>query len=151
MRHYKPEEIGFLIKLAALRFKDTDSIHLSNDEIVNRMHVSKTTFYRLIRALLLDGIVTKTADGYSLSTEIFHIPEGNDKIQSFKAQLDEMAEKNPEFKKDKVYRTFYSHYNTDFRNLKMPKKDFPAALESGLFFRNREPSPIQEQVKEYEF
>ena len=130
---------------------DTDSIHLSNDEIVKRMHVSKSTFYRLIRPLILDGVVKKTDDGYSLSKEIFQVSEGEDNIQSFKAHLDEMAEKDPEFKKDKVYKTFYSHYNTDFKNLKMPKKDFRAALESGLFFRNRKSSPMQEQIREYEF
>ena len=114
---YSPEHIGFLIKLAALRWKDTDSIHMSNNEIIKAMNIGKSTFYRHIGKLLEDGMVTKIEDGYSLNKDIFLVPDYSEKVEKCKRILDDIADSNPDFKNGKRYRAFYEHYNTDFENL----------------------------------
>lgn len=108
---------------------------MSNNAIIKAMGISKTTFYRYIKELKAFGVISEIADGLSVSTKLFPIYQtGKKGIEAFKETLDEAAGLDPNFKYNRVYKEFYRHYNTGFKNLHMPLKDFPASLESGTFF-----------------
>lgn len=108
---------------------------MSNNAIIKAMGISKTTFYRYIKELKAFGVISEIEDGLSVSTELFPIYQtGNQGIEAFKETLDKAAETDSNFKYNRVYKEFYRHYETGFKNLHMPLKDFPASLESGTFF-----------------
>lgn len=98
------------------------------------MEISKSTFYRNMRDLRANKIVTKTDSGYSIDSSLFYVPTGNEIIERYKKELEKRATSCPAYKQNRVYETFFSHYNACFTKLKMPKALFPSALESGTFF-----------------
>lgn len=99
------------------------------------MGISKTTFYRYIKELKAVGVISEFEDGLSVNTELFPICKtGKQGVESFKEALDMAAEIDPNFKYNRIYKEFYRHYDTGFKNLHMPLKDFPESLESGVFF-----------------
>lgn len=106
----------------------------SNNEIISKIGISKSTFYRNIEDLLKDGAVKKISGGYSISTLLFPIFNNNQKIEEFKAELDKMAQIDKDFKNDRVYKAFYYYYDKGFEGLRIPLKDFPNQLVSGIFF-----------------
>ena len=114
-------------------------MRLSNNDIISKVNISKSTFYRNMNALLKEGVVNKTATGYSISTILFPVFNSNDRIELLKSELDEVAKYDESIKNDRVYKTFYYYYNRDFEGLKMPLKDFPNQLTSGLFFKKDKP------------
>ena len=79
----------------------------------------------------------QTPYGYLLSEKYFpsSISKSDKLISDFKNKLDIMAENDPTSKDDRIYRAFYEHYRTDFKNLRIPLRDFPDALKSGEFFQ----------------
>lgn len=108
---------------------------MSNNTIIKAMGISKTTFYRYIKELKSFGIISEIEDGLSVSTELFPIYQtGKQGIEAFKETLDKTAEVDSNFKYNRIYKEFYRHYDTGFKNLHMPLKDFPESLESGVFF-----------------
>ena len=117
------------------------------------MGISKTTFYRYIKEIKEAGIVSEIEDGIIVSTKLFPVHQsGKDGIEAFKETLDKAAELDSNFKYNRVYKEFYRHYNTGFKNLHMLLKDFPTSLESGIFFlpSNKEKVPDTRQT-EYQF
>ena len=62
-------------------------IKLSNNEIISRMNISKSTFYRYIAELLKDGTVKQEREGYSLNTELFPICFSKKKIDASNPNL----------------------------------------------------------------
>lgn len=104
-----------------------------------------------MKGLLQDGIVTKIEDGYIISSEMFWVPNTDSKIETYKKVLDERAQQTPSYMYDRVYRAFYEHYNTGFKNLKMPKSRFPMALETGLFFSRKKEENTPKPMKNYPF
>lgn len=117
------------------------------------MGISKTTFYRYIKEIKEAGIVSEIEDGITVSTKLFPVHQsGKEGIEAFKETLDKAAELDPNFKYNRVYKEFYRHYDTGFKNIHMPLKDFPTSLESGIFFlpSNKEKVPDTRQT-EYQF
>ena len=111
------------------------------------MGIGKSTFYRYIKELKASGIVSEIEDGIKISTELFPIcRRGKESIESFKKTLDQEAELNPSYKYNKVYKEFYRHYDTGFKDLHMDMKDFPDALISGVYFlsskKEKEQGPL---------
>lgn len=126
---------------------------MSNNAIIKAMGISKTTFYRYIKEIKEAGIVSEIEDGITVSTKLFPVHQsGKEGIEAFKETLDKAAELDPNFKYNRVYKEFYRHYDTGFKNLHMPLKDFPTSLESGIFFlpSNKEKVPDTRQT-EYQF
>lgn len=126
---------------------------MSNNNIIKAMGISKTTFYRYIKEIKEAGIVSEIEDGITVSTNLFPVHQsGKEGIEAFKETLDKAAELDPNFKYNRVYKEFYRHYDTGFKNLHMPLKDFPTSLESGIFFlpSNKEKVPDTRQT-EYQF
>lgn len=103
------------------------------------MKVSKSTFYRDIDELLQLGIVIKKEEGYSISTELFPVFDSKEKemIRKLKSYLDESANNDEEYKKTRLYHTFYYYYNKGFEGLDMPISDFILQLTTGFFFKNK--------------
>ncbi len=110
---------------------------MSNNDIISKVNISKSTFYRNMDALLKEGIVNKTANGYTISTELFPVFDGWEQIQKLKGLLDTLAEDNEKFKDDRKYKTFYYYYNKGFEGLRMSLKRFAMELEAGTFFNNK--------------
>lgn len=126
---------------------------MSNNNIIKAMGISKTTFYRYIKEIKEAGIVSEIEDGITVSTKLFPVHQsGKEGIEAFKETLDKAAELDPNFKYNRVYKEFYRHYDTGFKNIHMPLKDFPTSLESGIFFlpSNKEKVPDTRQT-EYQF
>ncbi len=113
------------------------------------MRIGKTTFYELKKSLVKDGVLSKIDVGYSLSKELFHTPDYMDAIETYKEELDARVRMNPDYRYDKAYRAFHDHYDTGFKNLRMPVMDFLMALESGTYFRKGKNEPDVVPLKEY--
>lgn len=67
----KTNEIAFAIKLAALRLNGTNQILLSNNEIIKRLEIRKSSFYKYIDVLIQNNIVIKIQNGYIVNPEFF--------------------------------------------------------------------------------
>ena len=124
-------------------------MRLSNNDIISKVNISKSTFYRNMDALLKEGAVKKTANGYSISTILFPVFKDCDQIQDFKDYLDEMAGLDENFKNDRKYKTFYYYYDRDFDGLRMSPEKFATELEAGTFF-NKDKHLARNKKKEEE-
>lgn len=69
----KTTDLSFAISLAALRYAGTNKIQLSNNEIISKLNISKSTFYRCITALIENEIIIKVSDGYLMNTDLFFV------------------------------------------------------------------------------
>ena len=69
----KTTDLSFAISLAALRYVGTNKIQLSNNEIISKLNISKSTFYRCISALIENGIIIKISDGYLMNADLFFV------------------------------------------------------------------------------
>jgi len=67
------ELIGFLCLLAQFKMGCTNQINLTPSELIKRMGIGRTTFYKYIKIALQDGSISKTDKGYILSEDIFPI------------------------------------------------------------------------------
>lgn len=119
---------------------------MSDNEIIQRLSISKTTFYNTIRKLISLGVITKIDGGYLIDHDLFPCKDW-DKIEEYREMLDNFAEKDPKFSSSKTYRTFNQYYQGDFADLKMPLGDFLPELQAGLISRNPE-SQVKENSKE---
>lgn len=92
--------IGFLIKLADLRWRGTSEIRLTDKLIYEGMGISRTTFTALRNAALASGALSTTENGYSLSSDYFPVTTSIpakvrkyvDEIRQFKAQGGQLTE-----------------------------------------------------------
>lgn len=65
--------IGFLCKLAEHRFKNTNWIGLSGNELANKMNISKPTFIKYKNLALQAGYIREVDNGIIISEELFPI------------------------------------------------------------------------------
>ena len=124
-------------------------VKLSNNEIIKRMNIGKSTFYRYIAELMKDGIVKQEKDvGYSISTELFPIYfSKKNMVENFKDQLEQIKNSMDEelFAKQPVYpvyQQFFFYYNKGFEGLRMSPKEFVMNLQAGLFTPKRKGSKL---------
>ena len=115
---------------------------MSDNEIIQRLCISKTTFYSNIRKLISLGAVAKIDGGYIINHRMFPSKDW-DRIEEYKQQLDDMAEDDPSFPSSKAYRTFFQYYTDGFANLKMPLDEFLENLKAGLIYKK--PSPQRKE------
>ena len=114
----KGNALAFALRLAEYRFRGTCQICLSNNELIKKMHVSKTTFYKYIAELKSANVVKENADGYFMSTDYFPVfpritKEDKKKIEILMKMKDFLGK-----------RVMLSYYKTGFNNLRMSISDF---------------------------
>ena len=104
------------------------------------MNIGKSTFYRYIAELMMDGIVKQEKDvGYSISTELFPIYlSKKNMVEDFKNQLEQIKNsvKEESFAEQPIYpiyQQFFFYYNKGFEGLRMSPKEFVMRLQAGLF------------------
>lgn len=122
-----PELIGFLLKFAQLRYKNTNWIGLGNSKIIKEMHVGHSQFYTKIELLIKRGFVEKIDNGYILNEEYFPVTDNYVRPTAVEAIL--AMPDNATAKK-----IFLNYYNPDlgiFKNLKMSPSAFTDWCLSG--------------------
>lgn len=106
----KTNEIAFAIKLAALRLYGTNKIMLSNNEIIKRLSISKTSFYRYMNVLISEGIAIKIENGYMINPDIFFVFKNKtDKAKILEKTLLSMVNNGSTYSK-----VFASAYSTNY-------------------------------------
>ena len=115
-----PELIGFLLKFAQLRYKNTNWIGLCNNQIIKEMHVGRNQFYMKIELLIERGFIEKTDNGYVLNSEFFPVFDNYVRptaVEAILALPDSARSK-------KVFLSYYNPMTGIFKNLKMSPTAF---------------------------
>ena len=84
-------ELAFAIKLAGLRFGTTPWVKLSNNDIIKKLNIGKSTFYDNINKLIDKKIIIKIKDCYVFNPNYFPVFQkiSNDTMDLIKCALDQ--------------------------------------------------------------
>lgn len=124
------ELIGFLCLLAEHKFGNTNLIKLSTSELIKKTGLGRTTFYKYLKIALKDGSVTKTENGYLLSSDIFPICEQTSKpTEKQKEKIDFIL--SQESKAKNILLSYYCPETNTFNGLKGSADDFINFLLAG--------------------
>lgn len=124
------ELIGFLCLLAEHKFGNTNLIKLSTSELIKKIGLGRTTFYKYLKIALKDGSVIKTENGYLLSSDIFPICEQTSKpTEKQKEKIDFIL--SQESKAKNILLSYYCPETNTFNGLKGSADDFINFLLAG--------------------
>ena len=124
------ELIGFLCLLAEHKFGNTNLIKLSTSELIKKTGLGRTTFYKYLKIALKDGSVTKTENGYLLSSDIFPICEQTSKpTEKQKEKIDFILSQDGKAKN--ILLSYYCPETNTFNGLKGSADDFINFLLAG--------------------
>lgn len=126
--------IGFLVKLAENKYKNTNWIGLSNTDLIKRMEISKPTFNKYMKLAKECNAVVKTRNGYLLSTDYFPL----EKLPVLKAnKLDELNQILLQANKDsKLYKQASWFVENDIQYEKDANKIYDEMIAGLLGKRN---------------
>ena len=88
------ELIGFLCLFAQYKLYNSNIIKLTPTELIKRMGIGRTTFYKYLKLALKEGCITKIENGYKLSEEIFPIVSKEYLSEENKSILNEILSNN---------------------------------------------------------
>lgn len=125
-----PDLIGFLCALSQYKIGNTNKIELSNKAIIEKLNISKPTFNKYLKIALKNGSVTKTENGYLLSSDIFPICEQTSKpTEKQKEKIDFIL--SQESKAKNILLSYYCPETNTFNGLKGSADDFINFLLAG--------------------
>lgn len=129
-----PELIGFLVRLAELRYSFTSNIYYTNKELMEKIGIGRDKFYKLIKLAVKEGYVKKFTGGYSLDTETFPLCLST----KAKKQIDEIMQLEDTSRPKKTLLSYYDPENKIFSDRIVDIDGFLDYCLSGVPKKNKE-------------
>lgn len=138
----------FLIRLASLRLPTEKYLDMSKNEIIKKMKIGKSTFYKYYEASLKEGYI-KLVDGkIELSTDIFPVFNPKQVISDkSRARINSILMDSPESRERKTLLTYYNPQTDEFTGLKGSIDDFLDFCISGVPKHSK--NPIKETTMKF--